>query len=64
MPCSFGYKGAILWDKNKPDGTPRKKLDLSRMSKLGWESTTTLDDGIIKTINAYDYDVINKKIRR
>ena len=59
-----GFKGEIIWDTEKPDGTPRKKLDSSRISKLGWRSKTKLDDGIRKTINAYDYEIINKKVRK
>ena len=47
----IGYKGEISWDNNKPDGTPRKKLDTSKLNKLGWEAKINLDEGIIKTIN-------------
>ena len=32
-----GYKGITEWDNSKPDGTPRKQLDVSRLSKLGWQ---------------------------
>ena len=42
--------GEILWDTSKPDGTPKKLLDISRLKKLGWESTINLEDGIKKTI--------------
>ena len=48
-----GYKGEILWDSNKPDGTPRKKLDNSRINCLGWESSISLEDGIKNAI--YDF---------
>ena len=48
----IGYKGEIEWDKNKPDGTPRKKLDTTKLSLLGWEAKTNLDEGILKTINS------------
>jgi len=41
-----GYKGAIEWDPAKPDGTPRKLLDISRMKALGWSPRITLDDGL------------------
>ena len=41
-----GFQGRIEWDPSKPDGTPRKLLDSSRMSSLGWKSTTDLRDGI------------------
>lgn len=44
-----GFKGGILHDETKPDGTPRKLLDVSRMKSLGWEYKTELQEGIEKT---------------
>ena len=44
-----GYKGNILWDKSKPDGTPRKLMDISKMRDLGWSYSTELTEGIEKT---------------
>jgi GDP-L-fucose synthase len=44
-----GFKGNILWDKSKPDGTPRKLLDVSKMRDLGWSYSTELNEGIEKT---------------
>lgn len=41
-----GYKGEIIWDKEKPDGTPRKLLDVSLLKRLGWKYSTELSDGI------------------
>ena len=41
-----GFTGQIEFDASKPDGTPRKLLDVSRMRNLGWQATTTLRDGI------------------
>jgi GDP-L-fucose synthase len=41
-----GYKGKIFWDTSKPDGTPRKRLDVTRINKLGWRAEVTLRDGI------------------
>jgi len=41
-----GYKGAIEWDPGKPDGTPRKLLDISRMKALGWSPRITLEEGL------------------
>jgi len=43
------YKGKIVHDSSKPDGTPRKLLDVSRINSLGWKYKTELRDGIIKT---------------
>jgi GDP-L-fucose synthase len=41
-----GYKGLILWDTTKPNGTPRKLLDVSKAKALGWTYRTELEDGI------------------
>ena len=41
-----GYTGEILWDPSKPDGTPRKLLDVSKLERLGWKYKTGLEDGI------------------
>jgi GDP-L-fucose synthase len=48
-----GYKGQILWDETKPDGTPRKLLDVSLLTELGWKASTTLRDGIRRAIADY-----------
>ncbi|MFD3456519.1 GDP-L-fucose synthase family protein [Streptomyces sp. NPDC058691] len=44
-----GYEGAIAWDTGKPDGTPRKLLDVSRLAGLGWKPEIALRDGIAAT---------------
>jgi GDP-L-fucose synthase len=44
-----GFKGRIIFDKSKPDGTPRKLLDVSRINNLGWKYKTSLREGIEKT---------------
>ena len=44
-----GHQGKIVWDANKPDGTPRKLLDVSKMKEIGWEYSTELEDGIKRT---------------
>jgi len=41
-----GFDGAVVWDADKPDGTPRKLLDVSRIQALGWKASTSLADGI------------------
>lgn len=45
-----GYGGMIQWDTSKPDGTPRKLLDVSRMSCLGWRARIPLDEGLASTV--------------
>ena len=41
-----GYQGEIRWDTTKPNGTPRKLLDVSKATKLGWVYKTELEEGI------------------
>lgn len=48
-----GYKGEILWDTEKPNGTPRKLLDVSKLKGLGWEPRLALRDGIASTYEWY-----------
>jgi GDP-L-fucose synthase len=48
-----GFTGDIEWDATKPDGTPRKVLDVSRVKALGWKPTITLEEGIASTIAWY-----------
>ena len=44
-----GFTGHVVWDSAKPDGTPRKLMDVSRLAALGWRAQTTLRDGVAKT---------------
>lgn len=48
-----GFEGELVFDTSKPDGTPRKLMDVSKMSNLGWEAQTGLLDGISKTYDRY-----------
>jgi len=48
-----GYQGEIEYDRSKPDGTPKKLLDVSRIGQLGWKAGTGLDEGIRKTYEFY-----------
>jgi len=48
-----GFRGEIAWDSTKPDGTPKKLLDISRIRNLGWEPKTSLEAGIRKTYEWY-----------
>jgi GDP-L-fucose synthase len=49
-----GFKGEIKHDLTKPDGTPRKLLDVSKIKELGWEPKTSLEEGILKTYEEYE----------
>ena len=53
IATATGFKGAIKWDTSKPDGTPRKLLDISLAQKLGWQPTISLKAGVKSTINDY-----------
>ncbi len=48
-----GYNGTIVWDSSKPDGTPRKLLDVSKLHNLGWNHIINLGDGITSTYEWY-----------
>ena len=55
-----GFKGTIEFDASKPDGTPRKLLDVSLLNSFGWRPKVSLDDGISRTITFYrDQDAEN-----
>ena len=48
-----GFEGEITWDSLKPDGAPRKLLDVSRIKTLGWKPKVSLNEGIKKTYEWY-----------
>jgi GDP-L-fucose synthase len=48
-----GFSGKIVWDATKPDGTPRKLMDVSRLSGLGWTAKIALRAGVEKTYAAF-----------
>jgi len=53
VAVATGFAGEIEWDSSRPDGTPRKVLDVSRVKALGWTPTITLDEGIASTVAWY-----------
>ena len=58
-----GFQGEIAWDSSKPDGTPRKVLDVSKVKSLGWAPKISLRDGIASTI-AWYRDAVAKGVAR
>jgi GDP-L-fucose synthase len=48
---TVGHTGKIIWDSTKPDGTPRKLMDVSKMNQIGWEANISLESGIASTYN-------------
>jgi GDP-L-fucose synthase len=53
ISTQVGFSGRITWDSSRPDGTPRKVLDTTKIKNLGWEPSTSLDQGIKTTIEWY-----------
>ena len=53
VEATVGYTGEISFDASRPDGTPRKLLDVSRLAKLGWRARTSLEVGIRLAYRAY-----------
>jgi GDP-L-fucose synthase len=59
-----GHQGEIIWDSSKPDGTPRKLMDVSKMKEMGWEYSTELQQGIEKTYAWFLENIKNiKKVK-
>ena len=58
---AVGHQGEIVWDSSKPDGTPRKLMDVSKMKAMGWTYSTELDKGIEKTYNWFLENINNFK---
>lgn len=56
-----GHKGNIVWDSDKPDGTPRKLMDVSKIKKIGWQYSTELQEGIEKTYDWFLQNIENIK---
>lgn len=56
-----GHKGEIIWDSSKPDGTPRKLMDVSKMHDLGWKHQVKLEEGIQKTYDWFLQNIENFK---
>ena len=48
-----GYNGGLIFDASNPDGFPRKSLDISKLTKLGWQAETPLKEGLQKTYDWY-----------
>ena len=59
----LNYKGEINWEVSKPNGTPRKLLDVSQINNLGWRAKTTLEEGIKLTISNYEKELKRNSIR-
>ena len=61
---TVGFKGDILTDPSKPDGTPRKLMEVSRMKKTGWEPTVSLEEGLRSTYHSFLAERAAGSVRR
>lgn len=61
----IGFEGELVFDTSKPDGTPRRYLDTSKMKAMGWEAKINLKDGLIETYKWFveNYDMLREKYR-
>ena len=57
------FTGSIVWDESKPNGNPRKLLDIEKIKSIGWRPTISLKEGIKKTLVNYKEDLRNKILR-
>ncbi len=57
------FTGNVAWDTSKPDGAPKKQLDISKLKELGWSSTISLETGIGQAIADYSQSLINSSLR-
>ena len=53
MKQVVGFKGKLVFDTTKPDGAPRKLIDVARLSKMGWQYSVTLEEGLAQTYQWY-----------
>jgi GDP-L-fucose synthase len=58
---AVGHQGEIVWDSSKPDGTPRKLMDVYKMKAMGWTYSTELNEGIEKTYKWFLENINNFK---
>ena len=62
---TVGYSGDIVYDDSKPDGTPRKLLNISRIEELGWSAKTSLSEGLAQTYSWFlENDAVANSVRR
>jgi GDP-L-fucose synthase len=60
---TVGFSGRIVWDAERPDGTPRKLLDITRITQLGWRSQISLKEGLSSTYRAFLQELRNGEAR-
>jgi GDP-L-fucose synthase len=63
VAAATGYQGEIYWDASKPDGTPKKQLDVTRMQALGWRARIPLEEGLTSTVALYRQALSEQRVR-
>ena len=63
VAAATGFQGEIRWDANKPDGTPKKQLDVSRLAELGWRARIPLADGLVSTVALFRDELSQQQLR-
>ena len=58
-----GFSGHIYWDTLKPDGTPKKQLDVSRLTSLGWSASIDLPSGLARMVDEFREELNYNRIR-
>ena len=58
-----GYRGRLEWDTTKPDGTPKKQLDVSRLAQLGWRARIPLAEGLRSTVALFREQLAAEQVR-
>ena len=64
VAAATGFTGEILWDSSKPDGTPKKQLDVSRLAALGWKARIPLAEGLRSTVDQFGNALPHKLVRQ
>ena len=63
VAAATGFQGEICWDASKPDGTPKKQLDVSRLAGLGWRSRIPLAEGLASTVAEFRQQLAQQSVR-
>ena len=63
VAAATGFAGEIMWDASKPDGTPKKQLDVSRLAALGWRARIPLAEGLVNTVAEFRHQLTQHQVR-
>jgi len=63
VATATGFQGEIVWDTSKPDGTPKKQLDVSRLAALGWRARIPLAEGLRSTVALFRQQLQDNLVR-